>query len=192
MIFNRYFWFTIFFLLVPPQATEATCMTVDRDLNPGPFETFYFCNNTLAKPVYKIVRHYIGENFVEIFNFDPRGANIICNDYELDKLKMADCRKAGVRQIKKSYKSRNTIMETMRLSGPGKSSYKELYAVKGLFSYPRTPDEIPLEQCFVHMAEDHLITIGYDETNFMALSTCLIRFEGFLKSNKKLLLELIR
>ena len=49
-----------------------------------------------------------------------------------------------------------------------------------------------LQTSFINTPPDGKLDLDDLETNFMALSTCLIRFEGFLKSNKKLLLELIR
>jgi hypothetical protein len=121
---------------------------------------------------------------------------------------MADCRKAGIRRIKKKYKSRNAIVETLNLSRSEKPSllkakrarfknaekddYKKVYADDALFSYPDTVDEVPIEQCFVNISKEKLITIGYDKNNYMALSTCLIKLETYFKSNKKLLLELSR
>ena len=206
---NRHcFWFGLVLSLLTSQVAMAACMTVDRTTTPGTLETFYFCKNSLPKPAYSIVQHYSGENFIGIFNFDPRGANIVCNDYELDKAKMADCREAGIGQIKKKYKSRNAIVETLnispsekpnlinsrraRIKNEGNRDYGKVYDNDGLYSYPDTVDEVPIEQCFVFISKKKVITIGYDKNNYMALSTCLIKLEEYFKSNKKLLLELWR
>lgn len=190
MTFNRPLFGVLFLLLCAPRPADAACMTLDRETTPGIFETIYICRNTLTKPVYTIVEHYVGEDSIRVFNFDPMGANIICTDYELGDVNTAACRKAGIRRIRPSYAFKKIVVETKRLSKMTSAERKELYAGSAAFSYPETPDAISLEQCFVHVAEDHLITLGYDDDNYMALSTCLIQLENFFKSDKKFLLEL--
>lgn len=167
-------------------------MTLDRETTPGSFETIYLCKNTLSKPAYTIFRHYVGDNSILVFNFDPFGANIVCTDYELANAKMAECRKAGIRSIKPRYNFKKKGVETKRLSRMTDVERKELYSGSTVFSYPKSFDDIGSEQCFVHVAKGHLITLGYDDSNYMALSTCLIQLEIFFKSNKKFLLELLR
>ena len=167
-------------------------MTLDRETTPGSFETIYLCKNTLPKPAYTIFRHYVGDNSILVFNFDPFGANIVCTDYEIAGAKMAECRKAGIRRIKPNYASKKKGVETKRLSKITEAERKELFEGSTAFSYPKLFVDIESEQCFVHVAKGHLITLGYDDRNYMALSTCLIQLEMFFKSNKKVLLELLR
>lgn len=167
-------------------------MTLDRETTPGSFETIYLCKNTLSKPAYTIFRHYVGDNSILVFNFDPFGANIVCTDYEIAGAKLAECRKAGIRRIKPSYAFEKKGVETKRLSRMTNAERKELYSGSAVFSYPKSSNDIESEQCFVHVAKDRLITLGYDDNNYMALSTCLIQLEVFFKSNKKFLLKLLR
>jgi hypothetical protein len=190
MISSRPAGLAILIVLSALRQADAACMTLDREVTPGPFETIYICRNTLTKPVYTIVRHYVGDDSFNMFNFDPMGANIVCTDYELAGRKLAECRKAGLRPIASNYKLKKAKLETRLLSAMNRAQRDSLYQTRTLFAYPDTAEAIDLEQCFVHIAEDRGITLGYSRENYMALSTCLIRFEGYLKRNKKFLLSL--
>lgn len=190
MISSRSAGLTILTLLSVVGRADAACMTLDHETTPGPFETIYICRNTLMQPAYTIVRHYVGEDSFSIFNLDPMGANIVCTDYELAGRKLAECRKAGLRPIASNYKLKKAKLQTRLLSAMNRAQRDSLYQTRTLFAYPDTAEAIDLEQCFVHIAEDRSITLGYSRENYMALSTCLIRFEGYLKRNKKFLLSL--
>jgi hypothetical protein len=175
-----------------PQEAKPACMQMQRDTTPGLSESFYFCKNSLARPMYSIVQHYSGENFAGIFNFDPRGANIICNEYEFDKFTESLCRKVGIREIKNKYEAGKTVIQTVNLSKSKEIDYKKIYERKSVFLYPETAEEIVVDNCFVHISTKQIITIGYDINDYMSLSTCLIKMEQNFQSNKKLFLKLIR
>jgi hypothetical protein len=192
MVFRRFFFVVFILLFCAPQKAEAECMTLDRETTPGSFETIYLCKNTISKPAYTIFQHYVGENSILVFNFDPFGANIVCTDYEFAGTKMAECRKAGIRRIKPNYAFKKKGVATKRLSKITEAERKELFEGSTAFSYPKSFNDIESEQCFVHVAKGYQITLGYDDSNYMALSTCLIQLEIFFKSNKKFLLKLLR
>jgi len=173
-----------------PDTANAGCITVDRQETPGLFETFYICKNTLQKPAYTIMHHYTDDEAILFFNFDPTGANIICTDYEVSGLKKAECRKAGTRPIKSTFKFKKNTVEMLNLSQLDDKQRESIY-LKKVFSYPDIVNQIEEDQCFVHVGDDYHVTLGYDEKNFMALSTCLINFETFFKKNKKFLMELL-
>ena len=181
-------------------------MEVDGVATPGPTFSHLFCKNTVPKPVYYIWLHnFDGEIKAKSgtakkgdfsgFIFDPAGAGILCNEISLnDGGKTIDrnkCTKTGVRSIRKSYKSRKTVVNTMRISIVNRSRYQNLYESKKLFSYPENIKDIPIEQCFVYMDKNLKVTIGYDEANYADLSYCLIAFENFLKKNKSIMLSLM-
>jgi len=190
MIFSRLVGLVILTLLSVVGRADATCMTLDHKTTPGPFETVYICRNTLTEPTYTIVRHYVGEDSFSIFNFDPMGANIVCTDYEFSGRKLAECRKAGLRPVTSNYKLKKTNIAVRLLSAMDPAKRTSLYKTPTLFAYPDTAEAIDLEQCFLHIGKNRDITFGYSRGNYMALSTCLIRFEGYLKRNKRFLLSL--
>jgi len=167
-------------------------MQMQRESTPGVSESFYFCRNSLARPTYSIIQHYSGDNFVGIFNFNPRGANIICSNYDFDRFKESKCQKVGLGNIKKKYKLRKTVVQTINLSKSKKSKYENIYQKEAAFSYPESIDEVAIEKCFVHIGKDNMVTIGYDENDYMSLPICLLKMEMNFKSNKKLFLKLIR
>ena len=178
-------------LFFAPRTADAGCMTLDQETTPGTFETIYVCRNTLSEPVYTIVQHYAGDGSILVFNFDPTGANIVCTDYELANIKNAKCRKAGLRPIKPTFTFKKNIVKVERLLNFGDAERKALYTNSTVFSYPEAAEDIEFEKCFVHIAKNHLVTFGYDDKNYMALSTCLIQIEVFFKENKKIMLDIL-
>ena len=175
-----------------PHGANSACMRMQRESTPGVSELFYFCKNSLARPKYSIIQHYSDDDYVGIFNFDPRGANIICNQYELDKLEKSKCRKVGIKKIKKKYQLGKTLIQTINLTKSKKSQYENIYKQKSVFSYPESVEEIGIEKCFVHITSKQTITIGYDVNDYMSLSMCLLQMEENFKTNKQLFLKLLR
>ncbi len=181
-------WVVLAWLWASP--ASASCMTLNREKTPGPFETIYVCRNTPAKPVYTIVQHYVGDDAFRVFNFDPAGANIVCTDYEMGGRKMAECFTDEFSPISSRYESRRSSVEMHSLSLLKKRDREKIYRSKTIFAYPATTEEVDVEECFVHVDANRTIALGYSEKNYMALATCLIRFEEYLKTNKKFFLSL--
>lgn len=179
------------FLLMfyPVNKAQAFCVNVEHETNSS-FEAFIKCENTFNQPKYTIYNHYFDESFVGIFTFDPRGANIICTNYELvGKNIRNQCLKAGVRDISSHYKNRNNEIELLNISSVSTEEIQSIFDYSEVYKFPDFYEEVAVENCFVSVTSQKKIIFGYDEDRFMDLSNCLRELEGFVRENHKFMLK---
>ena len=172
-----------------PLPGMATCFEMERETH-AEFEAFIQCRNTLGEPRYEITHHYFGENFVGLFSFDLKSAGLVCNEYEFNGQTTGECRTASIRGVSKQYESRHGIVNMINLEEGKLEEIDQAYEKADLFRYPDSPEEVMIENCFVVVENKRQFFMGYRENSqFMDLSNCLIRFERFMKKNYKLFLN---
>ena len=192
------------FVILTVQSAYAGCLSRTVEQLNAPLETYSFCKNTLSSLGYQV--SYFSsygagvDNFVMLFQFDPRGSSVVCRDFSVAGINSSSCeafRKNldGKMSLKKKYSSGSSTTHLLNLEDDDDRTKVEAIMRDGSFAYTSASSfsEVSDMGCFSALNLDKkVVYLGYTHSNFYQLGYCINGLEQYISSDIKVAKELVR
>jgi len=195
MIFRKLSLLLIGATLWLAHSANAGCSISMSDGIKKPTETYSFCKNTFSSPRYQVSWYSsIEENdFVMLFNFDPRKTSINCKDFEINGKSKSSCnvlRKSllGKPKIPYTYKNKNSKVHMVNLDHKGQSEdiRESIKNKEFIYQSSDTIEDLTETDCFAGInVDDKVVYLGYKTSNLTSLGYCIQGMESWLSKNFK-------
>lgn len=194
MIFKPYI---LFGIILSSQVLFSECLSRDVEATGKGFQSYSFCKNTLSSPKYHLSWYSSfgtsSDEFVMLFNFDPRGSSVMCKDFEVNGKKSSSCvafRRSldGKIRLSEEYNNRNSAVYMYNIDEKSdiKILSKILHSDQLLYKSVKSTEEIQSNGCFAGINyDDKLVYLGYSSHNFHKLAYCLEQMERWISEDVK-------
>ena len=179
------------------QPAFAGCLSTMSEGTGKSFESYSFCKNTVSAPQYQLSWYSstgtTSEDFVMLFNFDPRGSSVTCKDFSVNGKDVSSCQAFakdlnGNIRIPDKYEGRHSTVYMYNIEK--KDNFEDLSKIvkEQTLSYKssKSIDEVKDMECFAGIdLGENKIFLGYSLLNFQNLAYCLENMERWISADVK-------
>jgi len=170
-------------LLITPMTSFALCEELSRVGTADEGSFFVACKNTFPKPNYLITEFHGGGQRNSFVSFRDGRFGFMCSmggDSE-------DCQSLPRGGLE--FKSFD-VKPGLRLIIEDIEGVRQRYlGVAAAYAYPRSARGAASQGCYLRIYGEAKVVFGFDKKRLHAASSCLVAFERYLASNKRLFLN---
>ena len=195
---------TLFALTFSLESVYAACVNRIQDATGQSTKSYAFCTNSLLAPKYQLSYYSsIGtrsEDFVMLFNFDPRDAAIVCNDFLINGKESSNCEGmsrdfGGKFKVKDQFVSGGVVTVMLDIENSGRFSIlQDVIASKSMnFKTASKLSDVIDMGCFSgYDLNKRMVYLAYTNSAFHKLAYCVESMESYITRHRDDYLKLIR